>query len=848
MTGRRSDDDFAREIDAHLALETERLIADGVPPGEARDRARRAFGNVTTTQERFHDARRIIWFDELRRDLRSALRNVRRNPVSAVVVVLSLAGGIGAATAALIVRNVIFHNPPPLYVEPDDLVHVQAAARERPIFPAGNDVPISLFRRWRQDLGTGIAGAIGARPGDLQHAGDIETLPIRAVTPNLFHLLGITPVAGRLFDPEGQSGLTGEVVLSYGVWQRTFGGRGDIAGTPVSINGLPGTVVGVLPDRFWFMDMSDQVWVAVDERLIPPDVSLNTVARRPADTSVAGLTTALQRGVEAHNRDRSPGAPALHIRVSGIGGTPMGAAMSLALPYIMGMAVAFVLLIGCANAAILLIAQWTARETDTAVRSSLGASRGRLVRTLLTEAVCLSVTAGVCGVIVTFIVRWFVLTRMGANLAMFDVSIPPRVLVQSATIAIGAGIIAGLAPALYETARLQLNPLRGLQSSDRLRQRWSHALVIAEISITVALLVMTTSMVAGYQRLRDAQFGFDTRHTAVVAVRNEQGVAVRPLLDRVAGVPGIRAAAVATSAPMYTQRPRQPVALDDHGSNELSVERNAVTPSFFDTIGVAMRAGRMFAEHERGDSGVVVINETLARRLLGTTAALGRQLWIARVPHVVVGVVADYATTYQEFQAIAPKFFVPLDPQPRGERFVYVLTRAEGNVDSVTRPLQRALRSATGGNPITEAFTYMEMADVINREWLVALAPLAPLITMGLALTAAGIYGVLAFAIARRTRELAIRVSLGATGRDQIRLVSLRSLRLVGTGTAIGVGLTFGLAQIARIADASGSYLYPPWAAFVLPVAVMLVVASIATWLPMVRARRIDPVVLLRTT
>jgi putative ABC transport system permease protein len=725
---------------------------------------------------------------------------------------------------------------------------VQAAPRDRPILPAGNDVPVPLFRRWRHDLGTSIAGAINARPADLQHAGEIETLPVRAVTPNLFHVLGIRPAAGRLFDPDGRSGLTGEVVLSYGIWLRTFGGRGDIAGTQVSINGVPATIVGVLPDRFWFMDTSEQVWVAVDERLVPPDITLQTVARRPADMSAAGLAAALQRGVEAHNQNRSPEAPPLHIRVSGIGGTPMGAAMSLALPYIMGMAVALVLLIGCANAAILLIAQWTARETDTAVRSSLGASRGRLVRALLVEAVCLSVTAGVCGVIATYIVRWFVLTRMGANLAKFDLSIPLRVLMQSAAIAIGAGIVAGLAPALYETARLQLNPLRGLQSSDRLRQRWSHSLVVAEISITVALLVMATSMATGYQRLRDAQFGFDTRHTAVIAVRNDNGVAVRPLADRAATVPGIRAAAVASSAPMYTRRPKQPVALDDRGSNEVSVERSAVTPSFFDTLGVAMRAGRTFAEHERPESGVVVINEALARRLLGTTAALGRQVWIARVPHVVVGVVADYATTYQEFQAIAPKFFVPLDPAARQERFVYVLARADGRVDSVTQRLQRALRSSTGGNPITQAFTYMEMADVINREWLVALAPLAPLITMGIVLTAAGIYGVLAFTIARRTRELAIRVSLGATDRDQIRLVSLRSLRLVATGTAVGVGLTFALAQIARIADAEGSYLYPPWAAFVLPVAVMLVVASLATWLPTLRARRIDPVVLLRTT
>jgi predicted lysophospholipase L1 biosynthesis ABC-type transport system permease subunit len=197
---------------------------------------------------------------------------------------------------------------------------------------------------------------------------------------------------------------------------------------------------------------------------------------------------------------------------------------------------------------------------------------------------------------------------------------------------------------------------------------------------------------------------------------------------------------------------------------------------------------------------------------------------------------------------IAPKFFVPLDPQPRQERTIYVISRSSGPVDVVELPLQRALRTATGGNPITQAFTYQGMANVITREWLVALAPLAPLITMGIVLTAAGIYGVLAFAIARRTRELAIRVSLGAGGRDQLLLVTRRSLRLVAIGTAIGIGITFSLAQLARAADAAGSYLFPHWTAFVLPVAVMLIVAAIATWRPMLRARSIDPVTLLRST
>jgi hypothetical protein len=259
------------------------------------------------------------------------------------------------------------------------------------------------------------------------------------------------------------------------------------------------------------------------------------------------------------------------------------------------------------------------------------------------------------------------------------------------------------------------------------------------------------------------------------------------------------------------------VALDASGNAELQVERNAVTPGFFDAIGVEIRAGRTFDEREQAASGVAVINETLAQRLFGSTQTVGRQLWIDRVPHRVVGIVADYATTYAESRGISPKFFVPLDPQPKGARLLYVLARADGNPTLRAERLQRAARAAAGDNPVIESFTYLEMGDVINREWLVALAPLPPLITMGVALTAAGIYGVLAFAIARRTRELAIRVALGASARDQMALVSLRSLRLVAVGTSIGTGLTFALSRVVRAAGGGGSMYDPPWEAFVVP-------------------------------
>ena len=848
MTGRRSDDDFAQEIEAHLALEADRLIADGVEPAEARDRARRAFGNIARARERFYETRRIAWLDDLQRDLRAAWRNVRRHPVSALVIVLSLAGGIGAATVALVIRNVIFYNPPPLYQAPEELAKVQAAPRDRPILPAGSDPPAALVARWRESLGDRLAASIGGRPADMERAEGVEPVVVRAVTPNLFALLGIRPVAGRLFETN-TSGLTGEILIGYGMWQRSFHGRAEVVGSKVRLNGLPVTIVGVLPQGFWFSGMSDQVWAAVDPRLIPASTDVAVIVRRPPGMSDTALTATLQRGVDAHNRERRPEAPALHMRVSRVQGTPMGADMSLALPFIMAFAVTLILFLGCANAAILLIAQWTARETDTAVRSSLGAGRSRLVRTLLTEAVLLSMTAGICGVLATFGVRWWIANRSGINLAMFDLSIPPHVLANALFLSVSAGMLAGLAPALYETARLQTNPLRGLQASDRTRHRWSNGLVIAEIAVTVALLVMTTSLVTAYQRIRNAHFGFDTSHVAVSLVSNPDGIAIRPLLDRARAVPGVHAAALAVDVPLFGGRSRQDVASDAEGDGATRAQSNAITPDFFSVFDVGLREGRTFAEHETPESGVAIVNETLARRLFGHGPFAGRQIWIGKTPHQVVGVVSDYATSWTEFDAIDPKVFIPLAPQARAGRGLTLIAQADGNPVALLQPLQRAIQTFGGRKAaVTDAYTYAQMLATMSGEWLVTIAPLGPLVAIGMALTTAGIYGVLAFAIERRTRELAVRVALGATARDQVALVSRRSARLVAIGAGGSVAVAFVLARIAHIAGGAGSYMDPPWTAFVLPVVIMVVVAAIATWLPTRRARRIDPAILLRTT
>ena len=841
-TRRRTDADFAREIEAHLDLEAERLIADDVDPEEAHARARRTFGNVARAREHFYESRRAGWLDDLARDIRAAVRNVRRYPVAATVIVVSLAGGIGATTAALVVRDVIFRNPPPLYAQPEQLSRVQAAPRDRPILPVGSPVPTSLFRSWGRTLGMSIAGATpGSIQEDIRTPDGIATVPVRGVTPSFFAVLGIRPQLGRLFDAHDRDA----AVLGYDVWQRLFAARPDVVGQELWIENRPYTVIGVAPDRFWFSELSSPVWAVLDEQSLSFADALMVVIRRAQDVTPDALAASLQRDMNEFNRAAGPGQPPLHMRVSAIRGTPMGDQMSLLLPYVLGGSVLLVLLLACANAAVLLIAQWTSREADIAIRSSLGAGRARILRALLTEAVLLSVAAGVIGMVVMFIVRGWIVHRAGT--ANLNLAIDPVIFVQAAAAAVMAGLLAGFAPAVYETRVLQVNPLRGLQGSDRGRQRWSHALVVTEITITVALLVEASAMVASYQRLRAAEYGFATRPLLALTVENPRGIAVSRIVDAVAAVPGVVRAAAATTVPLMGNREVVAVATDGGAQNTIQAEQAAIGPAFFDTLGVTLRSGRAFDKADLPTGRTAIVNETLGRLIAPGGAAVGRTVWIDHIPYAVSGVISDFGTKQANVPQIAPKVFVPLG-EGTGLRRVQILVRANGDTGSLSDAVRRAANNSASGVRVVGTTSYDTLLTVSRLETLLGTAPLVPLITIGMLLMAAGIYGVLAFAIARRARELAIRIAIGATTRDQVALVTRRSARLLALGAFGGVALTFALSRVVRASGGTGSMYDPPWPAFVVPVLIVCAVGAVATWVPSRRVRRLDPVVLLKGT
>ena len=788
-------------------------------------------------------------FDRLAQDLRAAVRSLRRFPIATVVAILSLAAGIGATTVTLMVRDILFYRYPPAYAEPSQLSRVQVGRPDRPIMALGNAVPAPLYAIWRDTLGDGIAAAAQSRGVRDIRAGDrTEAASVRAVSPNLFATLGVSLVMGEAPSAavRDRSGAP-PAVLSHRIWRRLFDADPTVLGRVVWIDEQPHTIVGVLPQRFWFSEMGAPIWTALDERTLAADDTLDVVVRRPPETTPAMLDAQLQSGLSQYARQRPAAERDLRLRVSGMEGTPIGHQVALILPYVLGTAVLLTLLIACANVAILLIAQWTTREHEIAIRASIGASRGRLIRTLLTESVLIAVSAAALGVCMTLILRTVVLRHAGGgdDDMFLDLSIDPLLFVQVAAVAVVTGILAGIAPAVYETRQLHTNPLRTIASSDRVRQRWRHALVVLEITITVALLVVTTAMIAGYLRARSAQVGYATAPLMSARLDNPSGVPTAAVLDLVTNIPGVAAAALATTVPYATIGTRERVSSDVNGSNAVTAERGAISPTFFTALGVPLRMGRTFTSDD--GSRAIIVNETLARRLLPGNDPLGRRIWIGANEYDVIGIVADYSNDLLRPREAEPKVFVPLDER-KGPARLHLLIRADSDPAPLTQTVRREIRDASTGTVVASAFTVDQIIRVMGQELLVGTAPLFPLIVIGMLLTTAGIYGTLAFAIARRSRELAIRAAMGASGRDLVRLISRQTVFLVASGASLGIGLTYGLARLVRASGGAGSVFDPTASAFVAPLIAIVAIGVVATWVPSRRARRIDPAVLLRTT
>jgi putative ABC transport system permease protein len=844
----RPDEDFAREIDAHVQLEADRLVDEGMAPEAARLEAQKRFGNAALVRERYYYSRRSLWVDHLKQDVRTALRGIKRYPIACAIAVVSLAGGIGATTITLILRNAIFIAPPPLYADPAALFVLQSPTPDSP----RRLVPAGLLKTWAEDpaLTDSLSAATIPRQFDVRAGDQVVSRPVRAVTPELFDRLGVKPMIGTSLS-EWPGGTDPPAMLSAGVWFNLFQMRSDVVGQSILIDDKPHTIVGVMPRRFWFGGMDAPVWTRLDLPATAADTELMVVIRKPAALSEAAMIDRLRAGVsqfaaQQPSDQRRQTAVALPVR-----GTPIGNNVGPLVIILLTGAVVLTLLIACTNVAVLMMAQWTSREHEIAIRASLGGSRGRIVRALLTESMVIALVGGVLGLALTLSLRGLAIRNV-PTAEMFDMSIDWVILLQSAMVTVAAGLLTGVAPAFYETRRLHVNPLNAIRGSDRVRQRWRHALVVFEIAVTVALLVSTGAMLSSYAKSINDNPGFDTRPILGAFVDDPAGITPGPVLERLRSLPGVAGAEVATTVPYLAPGPggSRRVAADPATSVPIQVRGGAIGPAYFTVLGVSMRAGRTFTDADTHSSEpVTIVNDVLAGQLWPGSAAapqsaLGRQVWLEGKPLTVVGVVSGYAMT--AIQPVRPALFTPfaqLPSPPEGARF---MIRAAGDAAPLTQTLRRDLAEMGGSITVLGVTTIEQIKTIIGQEILVGTFPLFPLIATGMLLTAAGIYGVLAFAVSRRATELAVRMAVGATGTDLLRLVAAHSLRMLGVGGGIGIALTFALTRVAQ--GRGGVFDSPGWQAFIVPVLLILAIGTIATVIPMRRAMRINPSSLLRTT
>ena len=843
---RRGDEDFASEVESHMQLEADRLVEEGMSPEAARFAAQKRFGNAALARERFYYSGRSLWFDQLKQDVSTAVRGIKRYPVACVIAIISLGGGIGATTMTLVLRNAVFLAAPPLYRDPADLYSLRSPTPDS----ATRLVPAGLLKTWLED--SALAGSLGASTIPIQQDVRVEdqlvSRPVRAVTPELFLRLGVRPELGvSLLEP--QAGGEPPVILSAGVWRNLFQMRGDVIGTSIQIDGKPHTVVGVMPPRFWFGSMDGPVWTRLDLAAALDDAPLDVMIRRPAGLSETAMIEQLRAGADRFAVRLPADQRQLRVTATPLRGTPVGNAVGPFVIILLTSAVLLTLLIASTNVAVLMMAQWTSREHEIAIRASLGGSRGRIVRSLLTESTLIAGAGGLLGMALTFSLRGLAVRRV-PTAAMFDLTIDWVVFLQSAIVTIAAGLLTGVAPALYETRRLHVNPLSAIRGSDRVRQRWRHALVVFEIAATVALLVSTGAMLASYAKSLNESPGFETRPIFSAFVDDPDGINARIVLERLRTVPGVAAAEVTTTVPFLAMGQRQPVSSDAAASATIVARGGPIGPAYFSTLGVAMKAGRMFDDGDAaGGSPVAVVNAVLAEQFWpgagsAPQSAIGRQIWVDGAPRTVVGVVAAYSMT--AIRPAPPLLFTPfaqLTAPPTSAQF---MIRATGEPAPLTQTVRRELAAMGGSMTVVGVTTIDQIRQIIGQEILVGTFPLFPLIATGMLLTAAGIYGVLAFAVSRRATELAVRMAIGATGHDLLRLVAAHSLRMLGLGTAIGISLTFALTRVAQ--GRGGVFDSPGWQAFVLPMILIGAIGAIATLIPMRRALRINPASLLRTT
>lgn len=866
----RLDRELNDEMQAHLDEKAAELEAGGMPPEEARHEAMRQFGSPLRWREESRDAWGSRVLEALLQDLRFAARTLRKSPGFTAIVIATLAIGIGANTAIFSVVYAVLLKPLP-YANPDRLVSVFQANAQQKIPADAFSYPDLVECRDHNSVFDGMAG-YNAHDLVLNGAGEPAEVHTIVVTPEMFSLLGVKPLIGRaLFPQDGTRGAAPVVVLSENLWRSRFAANPAIIGRSISLDKRAFTVVGVMPASFRFpLDAkSGDVWIpVVQDPVFGPFLSAGAAARflitvgrlkpgvsmKQAQADMDTMASRLAKEFPAANAGWA-------IRVEPLQQEITGNARS-ALLVLLG-AVLLVLLIACANIANLLLARATSRAREIGVRIALGAGRARIVRQLLTESALLGLLGGVAGIALAY---WGVSAlgdMLPADLPRAQgLHVEGWVLVFAIVLSAVATVIFGLAPALFaadSSLQASLKESAGRSGEAGRRRRARSVLAAAEIALAMVLLVAAGLLIRSFAALTSVYPGFNAQHVVTAEIdlpryqysKPAQWVAFgNDLLARVQAQPGLSDSAI--GAPMPIVDGFAGVSFLIAGNPPLppgtlqQAHFAMVSPGYFHVMNVPLLQGRFFTQSDSSMAPrVAIISEALARRYFRDQDPLGRQLSFGFLSKSdawkIVGVVGDVRDVALNKQPV-PMLYAPFDQSPLWGALLAVRTSL--NTPSVAAAIRRVTDQIDKNLPVTKVQPMPEAisASVAQPRFRTLLLGLFGAIALALAVI--GIFGVMSYSVARRTREIGLRMALGATPGGVLRMILADSLKLVVVGLAVGIAAALVL---TRFLSSMLFAVHPSDPLTFIGVAVALtVVALLACSVPARRASRVDPAVALR--
>ena len=877
----RYEREMEEEMRFHLDMQIEQNLAAGMAAEDAHYAARRQFGNQTWLKEASREMWSLRFIETLIQDLRYGARILVKNPGFTLIAILTLALGIGANTAIFNIVNALLLRPMPGVVEAERLVQVGRNWGDG-VFDSLS-YPDYLDYREQNTVFSGIAiySKTPLHLSDAEKEGQAERVRGELVSGDYFSTLGVKAALGRTLTPADDSapGANQVVVIGYDLWQRRFGADAAIVGKRITLNAQPFTVIGVAVEGFegTVIGGATEIWLPISmfaEARPLEDVRGNYLAERgtiwidgfarlkPGVTlqqAQAEMTAIAQRLARAYPDTNGK----VGVRLAPhFGMWPSDRADTQQFTELLLLAAGLTLIIACANIANLLFARATARQKEIGVRMALGAGRARIVRQLLAESLLLALLGGLAGLVVArwasdFIMRFWTPKSYYGLQASLDLGLDVRVLAFAFAVSLVAGIVFGLVPA-WQAARTDLLPVLkdGAASGRAPRQaRLRGALIVGQIALSLVVLVGAGLCMRTLHNIRSINRGYNVDRVLTAEIDpGRQGYSeeggrnfYQQLLERVQALPGVEAASLARRSPLSGEMGTvaRPEGLSEN-SRSTEVRYNIVTPRHLETIGLRLLRGRDFSAQDTAQApGVGIINEALARRLWGEQNPLGRVLFTrtsrGRQRVEVIGVVND-ARHGSALQPPRMYLYLPVTQEYQSGMVLHV--KMAGDPASLSADVQREVLTLDPNLPIYNVRTLSAQLDQVLASQRVAAVLISSLGLLALLLAGIGLYGIMAYAVSQRTREIGIRMALGAQRGDLQRVIVRQGMTLALIGVALGLLASFAFTRVLK------SLLFGVGATDPMTfggIALLLLgVAVFACWLPARRATKVDPLVALR--